>query len=833
MPIRISGMNSGLDTEALVAELVSAYNKKTDKYVKAQTKVAWKQEAWKTMSARTSAFRKSLDSLRFSSAYKLKTTSISNSSKATVTAGNTAVNGTQTLEIKQLAKSGYLTGAQVKTYEDGEKVTSGTTLGELGIVQTKWNADKKEYEEINREQLSFGGATAKIQLNGKEIELRESMTIKEAVAAFKDAGVDASFDETNQRIFISAKASGKDNDFTLCAMNDNGVAALKGMGIYVESKAATDLYTQLKKYDGQDVKTLLETYIETYNENVAAVKVAEEKAAVLSKAESYVTAKNTMADTEKALTDKLAEKISSGEINSANKELVTGLLQSDNQSKLVMDDGTTYTYHKADDGTEYYTSDNPKAGDENTKYYLKTVVSSQENNDQDVTTRYLITEDQLKKEGLDEKDPASLVAAGAIKVQTADAFLEQLTTKTISAYRSAQKTVTDLKAEADAEGASGASGDTVDYQSLSSVIAKIDADSDPWKLEDVKQAQTEVKKDKKTAQTALNDNSELKSYADRYTAATDEKTKGAIITELEADIAFAVTMDGSTQTYSTGAVRIDGQDAKIILNDAEFTSNTNSFNINGLTINAMAETEAGETLSITTSTDNQGIYDKIKDFLSEYNSLINAMTSSYNAENTNSYEPLTSDEKDAMSEKEVEKWEEKGKSGILRRDSTLSTLMSTLTGIMSKSYTINGKNYALSSFGIKTLGIMNSEKNEHNAYHIDGDADDDSTSSNTDKLMAAIASDPDGVAQFFQKLSSELYDKLGENMTSTSLRSYGSFYNDKEMAKEYSDYTKTISNWEEKVADIEDSYYKKFAAMEKALAELQSQTSQLSGLLGM
>ena len=45
MPIRITGMNSGLDTEALVSELVSAYKQKGTKFEKAQGKVAWKQEA--------------------------------------------------------------------------------------------------------------------------------------------------------------------------------------------------------------------------------------------------------------------------------------------------------------------------------------------------------------------------------------------------------------------------------------------------------------------------------------------------------------------------------------------------------------------------------------------------------------------------------------------------------------------------------------------------------------------------------------------------------------------------------------------------------------------
>lgn len=799
MPIRISGMNSGLDTEALVSELVSAYNKKTDKYVKAQTKVAWKQEAWQTMSARTSAFRKSLDSLRFSSAYKLKTTSISNSSKATVTAGNNAVNGTQTLKISKLAKSGYLTGGKLDT--NREKVTSSTTLGDLG--------------------LSDEGT---VSLNGKEITLSKSTTIKEAVAAFKDAGVDASFDEANQRIFISAKASGKENDFSLYATNKNGAEALKKLGLYVKSDTANSVYTEWsKKYGTISDPAELENLLKTYNENANIVTDADDALAHLTKAQGYIIAKNDVANTDATL-----------------KDLV------DHKDKLVTSDGTTYTYHKDETtGEEYYTKDGePVAeGAELTRYYLTTETTSREKKDEndqpvldeegnpvmeDVTTRY------LKASGSEDK----------IDVQTADEYLQGLGEEdatAVSKYRTAKATMEKIQAEAAAEGASDASGDTMDVHNLSSMLAKIDAPDASVAEAAEQQISDELNKygtNRDDAQKALDDNSLLAGYAKRYAAAEeakDKKTKDLIVEQLQEEIAYAnsMTAEGAKPDYTGDAVRIDGTDAEINLNGATFTSTTNSFSINGLTINAMALTDENETLSITTATDNQGIYDKIKDFLSEYNSLINAMTSSYNAENTSSYEPLTNDEKDAMSDTEIEKWEEKGKSGILRRDTTLSTLMSAMTGVMSKSYTINGKNYALSSFGIKTLGILNSGKNEQNAYHIDGDADDDSTSSNTDKLMAAIASDPDGVTTFFQKLASDLYDKLGENMTSTTLRSYGTFYNDKEMAKEYSDYTKTISRWEEKVADIEDSYYKKFAAMESALAELQSQTSQLSGLLGM
>ena len=577
MPIRITGMNSGLDTEALVSELVSAYKQKGTKYEKAQTKISWKQEAWKSLSSKTYSFRTGLDKMRFASGYNLKTTSVSNSSKASITASNNAVNGTQTLEVKQLAKSGYLTGGKVKR-TDNKAVANDTTLSQLG--------------------LQDGGD---ISVNGKRITLSGTTTVGEVITKLNDAGVKANFDATNQRIFVSATDSGTDADFSITALEEKGTDALRALGLNVKSESAGKTYKQ---------------YADEYGGK-------------------------TDSDLEKILKD--------------------------------------------------YDAD----------------------------------------------------SSGADRL--------------------------------------------------------------------------------------------IANFAKEYNAADDDATKAEILKEFKDFISYAKTVQNKSDTemgYNTDGKRIDGQDAKIILNGAEFTSNGNTFSVNGLTINALAVTDKDEVLTVTTTTDNQGIYDKIKDFLSDYNDLINSMTKAYNAESSSDYEPLSDDEKEAMSDSEIEKWETKGKSGILRRDSTLSTLMSVMNNTMSQSYTINGKSYALSTFGIKTLGIMNAKTNEQNAYHIDGDADDESTSSNTDKLMEAIIADPEGIAEYFKKISNDLYDKLGEQMTSTTLRSYGSFYNDKQLETEYKSYTTKISDWDKKVQDIEDSYYKKFAAMEKALASLQSQQSSLSGLLG-
>lgn len=89
--------------------------------------------------------------------------------------------------------------------------------------------------------------------------------------------------------------------------------------------------------------------------------------------------------------------------------------------------------------------------------------------------------------------------------------------------------------------------------------------------------------------------------------------------------------------------------------------------------------------------------------------------------------------------------------GLYCRDDSLESVLNAMTSAMSKGVEINGKNYYLSSFGIKTLGYLNAPTNQQNAYHIDGDEDDTATSGNEDKLMAMINSDPDTVVSFMQR----------------------------------------------------------------------------------
>lgn len=330
-------------------------------------------------------------------------------------------------------------------------------------------------------------------------------------------------------------------------------------------------------------------------------------------------------------------------------------------------------------------------------------------------------------------------------------------------------------------------------------------------------------------------------------ASYDEKQGRFFInsTESGADYDFTLTADNASALSTLGldtasATKVDASDAIVVYNGATFQQSSNNFSLNGLNFTVNDVTETTDTqgnvkdspIRMTVSTDTDTIYQAVKDFVKEYNSLIKEMSTLYNAESARDYDPLTTDEKDEMSDKEVEEWEKKIKDSLLRRDDTISSLMSTMRTTLNKSveYTNSEgitKRYSLASFGINT-----GKWNEYGQLHINGDSEDSEYKDLDDKLRAAIENDPDALINTLSTLGKDLYSSFQKAMKGTDLSSALTFYNDKQMDKEISAYDDKIKKLQEKMNDVEDRYYKQFAAMESALAELQANQSSLSGLFG-
>lgn len=775
MPIRITGLNSGLDTESIISALVSSYNYKTNKYKKAQTKLSWKQDAWKTLNTKIYSLYKNVGNMKFSTAYNLKSTTVSDSTKVTVSAGSGSANGSYSIQVISLAKTGYLTGGQL-----GSGTTSSTTLESLGYTGGTGTIS-----------LTTGGTKT-------DISVTKDSTIQDVVNQLKSAGVSANYDETNRRIYVSSKDSGADNDFSLAGSDAAGTEVLKTLGLNVASSATKAEYTDLASY-----ATLSEAQIRQIVQDKAAATASNEK---LNTQNTYYKNAISYANAASAINQ---VKNSTSNASEADFELLKTLASIDTSGKYVGADGNVYTKN------------------EETGTYKTTTTSGTI----EVEASVVEAESSGYTSASDKLDSLA-TTFGLIKEKTDDAGNTTKDSSALTTFKQNLSTIKTISEEAAGiDSATYQDAGVDEQQLLSDIEAAITAGNDVADL--ITGYQTQITQNNST----ITANNETLADKSRITADMTD----AQITALMNQAAYAaeqLAKSDADMGYSEGATRVNGQDSVIYVNGAKYTGTSNTFSINGLTITATGVTgtsyDATETnaVSATVNTDTQGIYDKVKDFLTQYNALINEMTSLYNADSAKGYDPLTSEEKDAMSDSEVELWENKIKASLLRRDDTLSSLISSMTTAMTKSVEINGKSYSLSTFGIKTLGYFNAAENEQNAYHIDGDEDDSATSGNTDKLMAAIASDPDSVVEFMQQMSTNLYNAIDAKMKTSSLSSVYTVYNDKEMASEYSDYTDLIKKWEDKLQDQEDYYYKKFSAMETALAKLNSSSSALTGLLG-
>lgn len=307
--------------------------------------------------------------------------------------------------------------------------------------------------------------------------------------------------------------------------------------------------------------------------------------------------------------------------------------------------------------------------------------------------------------------------------------------------------------------------------------------------------------------------------------------------ELTADDSSALTTLGLDAASST---KVDAADAIVVYNGATFQQSSNNFSLNGLnfTVNDVTTTtdEAGNEkdnpIRLTVSTDTDTIYNAVKDFVKEYNSLVKEMNTLYNAGSARDYKMLSDDDKKAMSDDDVKEWEDKIKASLLRRDDKISSLLSTMRSTLNKSIEYTGSDGTAKRYSLSSFGIVTGKWNEYGQLHIEGNADDAEYADKTDKLRKAIEENPDALIETLSGLGNQLYTSFQKAMKGSNRSSALTFYNDKDMDIKIDDYDDKIKKLQEKMNKVEDKYYKQFAAMEAAMAEMQAQQSSLSGLFG-
>ena len=183
------------------------------------------------------------------------------------------------------------------------------------------------------------------------------------------------------------------------------------------------------------------------------------------------------------------------------------------------------------------------------------------------------------------------------------------------------------------------------------------------------------------------------------------------------------------------AYRVNGGDAAYTVNGLSMTSKSNSVSVNGVGLQLKAVTGPNGAAVVSSGVDTEKIMSTIKSFIADYNSVLDQVNGKLKEKQYRNYQPLTNDEKESMSDKQVELWEDKAKSGLLYNDSILSSMINDMRISAIADFDLgSGKKINIQSFGIST-----GKWTDYGKLVIEDE----------DKLRQAIENDPDSVTKLF------------------------------------------------------------------------------------
>jgi len=276
-----------------------------------------------------------------------------------------------------------------------------------------------------------------------------------------------------------------------------------------------------------------------------------------------------------------------------------------------------------------------------------------------------------------------------------------------------------------------------------------------------------------------------------------------------------------------------GREAVFSVNGQRLTRSSNEFEIDGVsyslkkTFNENHEAD-GKSVSFTTTRDIEHSMDVIKKYIDAYNGLVDKLYGTLTEKRSNSYYPLTDEEKENMTEKQIEKWELEAKKGLMRNDNQLQNVLQQMRS--SFYMKIPGGVRIMADIGVGGLGstMLQNEEAKMGKMFI-----------NEDKLRAALTENPDEVFNMFTARSEsgnleemglvtrlntiiDNYVKNNENVTQ--------YNNGQAIDKAKTRYNSMLTAMYKE----EDRLWKRFTQLEKVMGEMSSQSQWIGNqMLGL
>ncbi|MBQ6458828.1 MAG: flagellar filament capping protein FliD [Exiguobacterium sp.] len=299
------------------------------------------------------------------------------------------------------------------------------------------------------------------------------------------------------------------------------------------------------------------------------------------------------------------------------------------------------------------------------------------------------------------------------------------------------------------------------------------------------------------------------------------------LTQKQTGSTAVIEFDATTQValgIASGDASKAGTDAQFMLNDIPMTQSSNTVTIDNMTL-TLKSTFASGAVTLSAATDTQKIFDNIKGFVDKYNETIDLMNKKTREERFRSFAPLTQAQRDELSEDEIKKWEEKAMSGMLRGDTilrgTMDTLRSKWSGATSSTNDLDMSR--LFQIGLSTGSDFT------NGGKIELDEE---------KLKAAIEKDPEQVYKLFTDEETGLLPQIRDTAkdsreTITRIAGAdGAGAPSYSMGREMTQMDTRIKRLNDLLIDKENAYYRRFAAMETAMNQANSQAASLQQFLG-
>ncbi len=829
----ISGLASGMDTESMIENAISAYKNKISGLNQQRTKLGWQQEAYRDIITKMAGLSSKYTS--YTSGTNLMSSSFFNQAvRAVANGANASKVAASGRGSSDVAINGVRQLATAATYKlNGSKLTGGTSGDYASAVGSSG---------FSLDEMTISSFSGTMSLNyGKDQVLSFRFSESDVFNSIEELAENMQKQLEDQSISLSSGGSKKASEMLTVEVDKvNNTISFK-------DKANNKVYISSAS---NSIKNVFD--LETGEGNMS-FRVADEDLTTQVSGVNYLSrspvsitldgvTKNVNMPTVNDILDNLDwSKVSGGENGDTAKKLREKILNGEDISSAKNRQLRDDAYIKA---LQANIDDKfGKLADGSSKLKVSDAMKDEKKLSEDGAVRGV----QLKFEA---GQKGSTFAVTSDKGKSMGFGGTQLTS-----YLNTNKTLKDLLGE---EGLKGLEtgvdkdgnttygleingvkiGEFTEKTELSTIISRINSNKDAGVNISYSKLTNEFTFTAKETGVAGNIQFSDKGLGGKLFGGAEQISKGQ-------DAIFTATIDGTEMelTRSSNIVDFDGlsvtlkgefgykqkmdADGKPVLDEKGNPVYTDELD------------RTAEAITFTSSADADKIVDAIKAFVNDYNEMVTKIKETYSTmpmqkSNGAYYEPLTEEDKEGMSESAIKSWEEKAKAGILFGDRDLSSLYSRLTSAVSM-YGQDGADLKAAgitvsySEGLSTLSF--DEKTLRETLDSDPDRVRDiftkskDSGAATNGLMAAIKDPLEVFGGTTGATKGTLVEKAGSPLAPTSI--YQNY-----IQKQLNNLDTQIKKWQDKMSDQVDYYTSQFSKLEQLIAQMNSQSSALSQMMG-